>query len=416
MGRSIEKLKAVSLDRLSRKQGLHGDGGGLYLRVSSETARSWVLRYMLDGQAREMGLGPYPDISLSEARESAADARKLKAKGKDPIAARDAIRAEERAERERAVTFKHCAESYIRSHKAEWKNAKHAAQWSATLETYAMPTIGSLPVRCVDVALITKILEPIWNEKPETAGRVRGRIEAILDWAATHGYRDRENPARWKGHLENVFARRSKIRRVNHHAALPFGEIGAFMATLKEQEGLGAIALQFVILTAARTAEVIGAKWDEIDLRSATWTIPADRMKGGREHRVPLSRAALAILQTRQDAAGGSAFVFPGANPRKPLSNMAMLQTLRRMERGDLTVHGFRSTFRDWASERTTYPREVAEFALAHAVSDKVEAAYRRGDLFEKRRKLMDAWAMYCSKPLTDSNVISLERQPLVSA
>jgi integrase len=408
MGHSIEKLKAIALERLAKKPGLHGDGGGLYLRVTSATARSWVFRYMLAGKAREMGLGSYPEITLAQARTAATEARQIKAQGRDPVELRTAVRAQERADAARAVTFRQCAERYIAAREAAWRNSKHAAQWSATLETYVMPTVGDLPVQSVDVALVHRILDPIWSVKPETASRVRGRMEAILDWAATRGYRQGENPARWKGHLENLFPRRSKVRRVEHHAALPFAEISAFMTVLRSEEGLGALALQLTIMTAARTGEVIAAKWSEIDLEGETWTVPAERMKGGREHRVPLSKPALAILRERHKAAAGSEYVFPGAQKRKPLSNMAMLQTLRRMGRGDLTVHGFRSTFRDWAAERTTYPAEVAEAALAHVVGDKVEAAYRRGDLFDKRRKLMAAWAVFCTTHSAQPNVLTI--------
>jgi integrase len=408
MGHSIEKLKAIALERLAKKPGLHGDGGGLYLRVTSATARSWVFRYMLDGKAREMGMGSYPEISLALARTAAMRARQLRAQGKDPVGERKTARVQERADAARAMTFRHCAEKYIAAREATWRNSKHAAQWSATLETYVMPLIGDLSAQAVDVALVHRILEPIWSAKPETASRVRGRMEAILDWAATRGYRHGENPARWKGHLENLFPQRSKVRRVRHHAALPFAEVGAFMAALKREEGLAALALQFTIMTAARTGEVIAAQWSEIDFEDETWTVPAARMKAGREHRVPLSKPVLVILRERHKAAAGNEYVFPGAQKRKPLSNMAMLQTLRRMGRGNLTVHGFRSTFRDWAAERTTYPAEVAEAALAHVVGDKVEAAYRRGDLFDKRRKLMAAWTEFCTAPGAGSKVLSI--------
>jgi hypothetical protein len=408
MGRAVEKLKALQVERLSKKPGLYNDGAGLCLRVSSPTARSWVLRYMLDGKAREMGLGSYPDISLAEARVAASEARKLKAQGKDPIAVRGAQQAQERVEAARSVTFRHCAKTYISARAAGWKNAKTNAQWEAALEAYAMPVIGDLPVQAVDVALVHKVLEPIWSSKTETASRVRGRIEAILDWAKVRGYRHGDNPARWKGHLDNLFPTRSKVQKVEHHAALPYGEMGAFMATLRGQEGSGALALQFTILTAARTGEAIGARWDEIDLAKGVWIIPAKRMKAGREHRVPLSKAALAILRTRQKSGDESVFVFPGGKLGKAISNMAMLQTLRRMGRDDLTVHGFRSTFRDWAEESTAFPGTVSEAALAHVVGDKVEAAYRRGDLFDKRRNLMDAWAQYCNSPATGAKVVPI--------
>jgi integrase len=366
---------------------------------------------MLNGTAREMGLGSYPDISLAEARVAASEARKLKARGMDPIAAREALRAQERVDAARSVTFRYCANAYIAARKDGWKNAKHAAQWTATLETYVMPVIGDLPVQSVNVGMVHRILEPIWSDKTETASRVRGRIEAILDWATVREFRRGDNPARWKGHLENLFPRRSKVQKVEHHPALAFGEIGAFMAALKAQDGTGALALQFTILTGARTGEVANAKWNEIDFEQGVWTVPHDRMKAGREHRVPLSKLALAILRTRKDAAGKSKFVFSGAQDNKPISNMAMLQTLRRMGRDDLTVHGFRSTFRDWAAEQTAFPREVAEAALAHVVGDKVEAAYRRGDLFEKRRKLMAAWATFCATPAVSAKVIPMTRR-----
>jgi integrase len=411
MGRAVEKLKALRVEKVSKKPGLYNDGAGLCLRVTSPTARSWVLRYMLDGNAREMGLGPYPDISLAEARVAAAEARKLKALGKDPIDAREALRAQQRAEAARAVTFRYCADAFIAARKSGWKNAKHAAQWKATLETYAMPIIGNLPVQSVDVGMVHRVLEPIWSSKTETASRVRGRIEAILDWATVREFRTGDNPARWKGHLENLFPRRSKAQQVEHHPALPYTEIGAFISKLKAQPGTGALALQFTILTAVRTGEVINSKWSEIDFDNAVWTIPAERMKTGREHRVPLSKAAIAILRKLQALRGKGTSVFRGARQRRPISNMAMLQTLRRMGRDDLTVHGFRSTFRDWAAEQTAFPREVAEAALAHVVGDKVEAAYRRGDLFEKRRKLMSAWATFCGTPATTAKVIPIGRR-----
>ena len=411
MARGVEKLKALSVARLSKKPGLYNDGAGLCLRVTPPSACSWVLRFMIDGKAREMGLGRYPDVSLAEARERAAEARKLKAQGLDPIANRESVRAQGRIEAARSVTFRYCAEAYIAARKDGWKNAKHAAQWMATLETYAMAIIGDLPVQSVDVGMVHRILEPIWTSKTETASRVRGRIESVLDWATVREFRRGDNPARWKGHLENLFPKRSKIKKVKHHPALAYTELGAFVAALKAQEGIGALALQFTILTAARTGEVANSKWDEIDFDEGVWTVPADRMKSSREHRVPLSKPALAVLRARHELRGKSAFVFSGARAAKPISNMAMLQTLRRMERGDLTVHGFRSTFRDWAAEQTAFPGEVAEAALAHVVGDKVEAAYRRGDLFEKRRKLMAAWATFCGTPTADAKIIPIRKK-----
>jgi integrase len=367
---------------------------------------------MLDGKAREMGLGAYPDISLAEARVLASDARKLKTRGEDPIESREALRSQQRAEAARSVTFRHCSKAYIAARADGWKNRKTKGQWEAALEAYAMPVIGDLPVQAIDVALVNRVLEPIWSSKTETASRVRGRVEAILDWAKVRGYRQGDNPARWKGHLENLFPRRSKVQKIEHHAALPYGEIGAFMKRLQAYDGTGALALQFTILTASRTGEAIGAQWDEIDLDAGVWTIPGTRMKAGREHRVPLSKAALNILRVRHKSRNKSPFVFEGSKRGRPISNMAMLQTLRRLGRDDLTVHGFRSAFRDWAEECTAYTGAVAEAALAHVVGDKVEAAYRRGDLFEKRRKLMDAWAQHCNAPATSAQVVSIRRAP----
>lgn len=405
MARELGKLAAVTLPKL--KSGMHSDGGGLYLQVTENGARTWIFRFMLNRRAREMGLGPLHTINLAEARERARECRKLRLDGIDPIEARNGKKAEARLAAATAMTFRECAEAYIAAHKAGWKNPKHAAQWPATLGTYVYPVFGSLPVAAVDTGLVTKALEPIWTAKPETASRVRGRIESVLDWAKARGYRDGENPARWKGHLENLLAEKSKVQRVKHHAALPYGEMGAFMASLRSQGGIGARALEFLILTAARTGEVIGARWDEFDLAQKVWIVPAERMKAGKEHRVPLSAAALAIVEAMQEARE-SAFVFPGGKKGQPLSNMAMLKLLKRMGCDNLTAHGFRSTFRDWAAESTGFPSEVVEMALAHTVADKVEAAYRRGDLFLKRRQLMDAWATYCDAEVGAGNVVRL--------
>ena len=398
MPRTVEKLSPLKVQK-EKKPGLYGDGAGLWLHVGPTGGKSWVYRFMLDGTAREMGLGPLHTISLAEARQAAAECRKLRLAGIDPIDARVEKRKARRLEAAKAITFKSCAAKYIAANRAAWRNAKHAAQWDATLAAYACPVIGELSVAEIDTGHVTRILEPIWATKPETAARVRGRIEAVLDYARTHRWREGENPARWRGHLENVLPRRSKVRKVVHHAALPWSEIGAFMVKLGKQEGVAAMALRFAVLTAARTGEVIGARWDEIDLLGSTWTVPAGRMKGGREHRVPLPGAAVAVLhEAARLRETGTIVVFPGAKKGKPLSNMAMLVLLRRMGRGDLTSHGFRSTFRDWAAEMTGYQREVVEAALAHAIPDKVEAAYRRGDLFEKRRRLMGEWAEFCGR------------------
>jgi integrase len=412
MARAIGKLTALGVYRAKRR-GYHGDGGGLFLQVSNSGAKSWVFRFKEGGRLREMGLGAAHTVSLAEAREKARECRRMRLGGIDPIEARKAGRAQARFEVQNAMTFEACAERYIAAHKAGWRNPKHAAQWPSTLSTYVYPIFGSLPVQAVDIGLVMKAVEPIWTDKPETASRVRGRIESVLDWATARGYRQGENPARWRGHLENLLPKKSKIRRVQHHPALPYAEIGDFMAALKQQEGVPARALEFAILTVARTGEVISATWPEINFGERLWTVPAERMKAGKEHRVPLSAAVIAILEEMQKIRHGD-FAFPGAKARRPLGNMALLIVLRRMGRGDLTTHGFRSSFRDWVAERTDFPSEVAEMALAHAVSDKVEAAYRRSDLFEKRRRLMDAWARFCSgpEPDTSATVVSIAAAP----
>jgi len=385
----------------AKRPGMYGDGDGLYLRVTADGAKNWVYRYMLAGRPRWMGLGSVALYGLAEARGKALDARRLRHEGIDPIEARRATRAQVRLDAAKAMTFKQCAQAYIKAHRAGWRNIKHAAQWEATLATYAEPIIGALPVQAIDTALVLRVLEPIWETKPETAGRLRGRIEVILDRAKVLKQRDGENPARWRGHLDKLLPARSRVRKVEHHAALPYNELPNFLTALREQEGIAARALEFTILTATRTGEILGATWAEIDLLDKTWTIPAERMKAGKEHRISLSGRALAIVEEMQPlrhAGDDSAFVFPGGKAGQPLSNMAFLMLLRRMKRNDLTAHGFRSTFRDWAAERTDFPSEVVEMALAHAVGNKVEAAYRRGDLFDKRRKVMDAWAAYCAR------------------
>ncbi|HEV7370819.1 tyrosine-type recombinase/integrase [Arenibaculum sp.] len=395
MARQIGRLSALAVAKAKAK-GMYPDGGGLYLQVTESGAKSWIYRFTLDGRAREMGLGPVHTIALAEARDRATACRKMRLEGIDPIEARKKERADERLLAASATTFDHAAERYVNAHRAGWRNAKHADQFRNTLKAYVTPVFGALPVQAVTVDLVLKALEPIWYTKTETATRVRQRIEAVLDWATSRDLRRGDNPARWKGHLENLLPRRAKVRRVQHHAALPYDELPAFMARLRAQEGVATSALEFVILTATRTSETIGATWDEIDLGKAVWTIPSTRIKAGREHRVPLSGAAMSILRRMLDLREGE-HVFPGGKARKPLSNMAMAKVLERMGRDDVTVHGFRSTFRDWAAERTNFPREVAEMALAYVVSDKVEAAYRRGDLFDKRRELMEAWSVSCS-------------------
>jgi len=393
VAKQTERLSDLAVRRAS-KPGFYPDGRQLYLQVSPTGTKSWLLRFARHGRERWMGLGPYPDVPLAEARHEAFEARRLLRDGIDPIEARRAARITARLEEARGLTFQDCAERYITAYEGGWRNAKHRAQWRSTLKTYAFPVLGELPVATIDTALVMKSLEPIWEAKPETAGRVRGRIEAVLDWAVARNYRTGDNPARWRGHLDKLLPARRRLARVKHHPALPSRDLPAFIVELRAQVGVSARALELAILTAARTGEVIGATWGEIDKGAKVWTVPAERMKGGRAHRVPLCERALEILKSLPREGD---HVFGGARAGKPLSQMALLMTLRRMGRGGLTVHGFRSTFRDWAAERTSFPREVAEAALAHAIPDKVEAAYRRGDLLERRRQLMEAWSKYCA-------------------
>jgi integrase len=415
MARQTERLTALKVEK-TNEPGMYADGGGLYLRITPEGTKNWVLRYMLDRKPRYMGLGPVALYGLAEARARALDARRKQHDGVDPIEARRAERARLRLEAAKAITFRQCAESYIASHRAGWRNGKHAAQWEATLATYAYPVIGSLPVQAIDTALVLKVLQPIWTAKPETAKRLHGRIENILDAAKAQDYRDGENPARWRGHLAKLLPARSKVRATQHHAALPYAELPDFLSKLRKQDGTAPRALEFLILTAARTGEVIGARWTEFDLLDKVWTVPAARMKAHREHRVPLSPRALAILSEMQAARRGDAddgFVFPGGKVAKPLSNMAFLMLLRRMDRSDLTAHGFRATFKTWASERSNFQNEIVEASLAHTIGGKVEQAYMRGDLFEKRRRLIQQWASFATTaPAQDvqANVTPLKR------
>lgn len=397
MAREIGKLSAVGV-RNQSKPGLYNDGGGLYLQVTESGAKTWIYRFMLAGRRRDMGLGSLNTVSLADARDEARSYRQNVRNGLDPIEIRKARKLAAEAEASKAMTFKQCAELYIKAHESEWRNSKHAAQWTSSLTTYAYPAIGNVSVAAVDTPLIMKVLEPIWTIKTETASRVRGRVETILDWARVRKYRSGENPALWKGHLDHLLPARGKVQKAGHHAALPYDQMGTFMKALRNEDGVSARALEFAILTIARTGEVIGAKWQEIDFKKAIWIIPPERMKAGKEHRIPLVKSAVALLRSMEKLKTGD-FVFPGGKSKKPLSNMALLVNLRRMKRNDATVHGFRSTFRDWAAEQTDFPSELAEMALAHTVSDKVEAAYRRGDMFDKRIKLMEAWARFCETP-----------------
>lgn len=387
-------LTVKRVERL-REPGRYLDGRGLYLQIISKTNRSWLLRYQRDGRERWMGLGAVADFTLDEARERARKARQQLTDGIDPLEARQADKAARALATAKTMTFKQCAEAYIAANRAAWKNAKHGAQWTATLATYVYPHIGNLPVAAVDTGLVLRCVEPIWKDKTETASRVRGRIELVLDWATVRNYRSGDNPARWRGHLEHVLPARGKVAKVEHHAALPYAELPAFMAALREREGSAARALEFAILTAARTGEVLGAQWDEIDFDNATWTVPAGRMKASKEHRVPLSERALELLRSLPTEHGNE-FVFIG--PRNDgLSNMALAAVLKRMGYENITVHGFRSSFMDWCHDQTSYPKVVIDMALAHTVGDKVEAAYRRGDLFNKRKQLAEAWSKFAT-------------------
>lgn len=396
MARTVDKLSALAVSR-AKEPGYYGDGAGLYLQVSKSLTKSWIFRFTRGGKQREMGLGALHTITLAQAREKAKDCRSKLLDGIDPLEARNAAKLGDALDRAKAMTFDHCAAAYIAAHRGSWKSAKHALQWEATLATYARPVIGDLPVAAVDTALVVKVLQPIWSEKTETATRLRGRIESILDWATVSKFRVGENPARWRGHLDNLLADPGKMNRVVHHAALPWQKIGPFMAELKKREGIAARAVELAILTAARSGEVRGAVWGEFDLDEAMWIIPAERMKAGREHRVPLSTSALSLLRS---APRIDEIVFPGARAGTPLSDMSLTAVLRRMGRKEITIHGFRSTFRDWCAESAgnAFPREVCEHALAHSLPDKVEAAYRRGDLIEKRKVLMQVWSDYCAK------------------
>lgn len=417
----IGKLSAVEVAKAKGPAVLH-DGGGLYLRVSPTGSKAWVFRFQLDGKRRDMGLGPFPDISLAEARRRASDHRNQRRDGIDPLEAKVAQRQAQRLATAKGRTFRECAVEFIEKNRAGWRNAKHRQQWENTLATYVYPTLGELPVFAIDTGLVVQVLDPIWIEKPETASRVRGRIEAVLDAATVRGFRQGPNPAQWRGNLAHVLPARARVRKVEHHAALPFDDMPGFLAALRGRQGMAARALEFAVLTAARTGEVLGARWGEIDLTAKVWIVPADRMKAGREHRLPLSDPVLAVLKAVRPLAlmtdgkpDPAAPVFPGPRRALPMSNMTMLMLLRRMKRDDLTAHGFRSTFSDWAAERTAYPREVVEMALAHAVGNKVEAAYRRGDLFEKRRKLMEAWAEFCEAPTGLGNVVLLQAASVAS-
>lgn len=409
MASGLHKLSAAKVAK-GVTPGYLLDGGGLYLQVARRAStkatkrapsdlvtKSWCFRYRdrSTGRLREMGLGAYPDVSLERAREKATELRAMLRDGKNPMAERARERAVSRAIVAKEMTFDQAAAACISDRRAAWKNEKHAAQWANTLAAYVSPVLGDLPVSAIDLALVRKVLDPIWITKNETASRVRQRIETVLAWATVSGYRTGENPARWRGHLDQLLPQPSKIQKISHHPALPYAQIGDFMAELRSKGGASALALEFTILTATRTSEVIAARWEEFDFKQGLWIIPAARMKAGKTHTVPLSTRTVGILKHLGKHKEGP-YVFPGGREGAPLSNMAMAALLKRMNHPGITVHGFRSTFRDWAGEQTSFPREVIEHALAHQLKDRTEAAYARSTLPEKRRKLMEDWAAYC--------------------
>jgi integrase len=397
MARKINRLNARAVATIT-KHSRHADGGGLYLSISSNGGRRWVFLYRWHGKPTEIGFGSARDVTLARAREKASQARARLAEGINP---KDARRPSEGA-----TAFAECADRLIEAMRPSWRSSKHAAQWEMTLRDYAAP-LRRLPVDKITTDDVLSVLKPLWKNKPETASRLRGRIERVLDAAKAQGLRNGENPARWRGHLDQLLPKRQRLRR-GHHAAMSYVELPAFMTDLQARQATAAVALEFAILTAARSGEVLGARWEEFDLDRGVWTVPATRMKAGREHRVPLSRDTLRIAKTMHDHRNGD-FVFPGQKRGKPLSVMALEMVLRRMKISSVTVHGFRSAFRDWAAECTSFPNEVCEAALAHVIENKAEAAYRRGDLFDKRRKLMEAWAAYCTATKT-GKVVALSR------
>ena len=394
MARKINRLNARAVATISRR-GRHADGGGLYLSISPNGGRRWVFLFRWHGKPTEIGLGSARDVKLARARELAAQSRAKLAEGINP---KDAARRPLEG-----AAFGDCADRVIEAMRPSWRNSKHAAQWVTTLRDYAAP-LRRLPVDKITTDDVLSVLKPLWNDKPETASRLRGRIERVLDAANAQGLRSGENPARWRGHLDQLLPKRQRLTR-RHHAAMPYAEVPAFMGALRSSDATTARALEFAILTAARSGEVLGARWGEFDLDGAIWTVPAGRMKGGREHRVPLSKRVLEIVNAMHEGRNGE-FVFPGQKAGKQLSAIALGMVLLRMKIEDATVHGFRSAFRDWAAECTNFTNEVCEAALAHVIKNKAEAAYRRGDLFEKRSKLMEAWAGYCATPKTDKVVV----------
>jgi integrase len=391
---TINRLTVKQVEKI-KVAGDYCDGGGLYLQVSGKSAKSWIFRFSLRGRAREMGLGSVSRITLAEVRDERDKYNRLLRDHIDPIEHRKRQRTEAALAEAATITFKEAAAAYCTAHRAGWKSFKHAAQWASSLGTYAEPVIGNLAVRDINTGHIHRMLEPIWSVMPDTASRVRGRIESVLDWARVKGYRDGENPARWRGNLDHLLPKPSKVRKVEHYAALPYVELPAFMEKLRRREGSAAHALEFIILTAARLTEARNATLQEIDPANKVWTVPGERMKGGKEHRVPLRKRALELA-----AMGSDQHLFPSPYfPDKAISEARLRELLRQLGHGNITIHGFRSTFKDWARDRTRFDNYVVEAALAHLSGDKVERAYARSDVMEKRQQLMEAWAKFCESP-----------------
>jgi integrase len=406
MARTLNRLTTLKVSR-TKRPGMYADGGGLYLRIADGGSKQWIYRYVTNGRCRDMGIGPCHVLTLAEARERARNASKLRLDGLDPIAYKREQRSAAIVAAAKAMSFRQCAEGFIKDNEAEWTHPKHRQAWEMTLAKYVYPKLGELPVKMIDTTLVLDAIKPLWARVPETASRVRGRIEAVLGWATVHNYRTGDNPARWQNHLEQVLPARTKVAKIEHHAALPYAQAAGFMGKLRQDTSIMARCLEFITLTAARLGEAAGATWKEIDLEARTWTIPAKRMKAGKEHKVPLSPAAIALLKDMR-AIRQSDYVFPGYKQGRPLGHNAVWTVAKRAGGADITVHGLRSTFRDWAAERTNFPNEVVEMALAHAIPSAVEAAYRHGDLFEKRRRLMEAWAEFCGKPAAGGKIVAL--------
>jgi len=408
MARTLNRLSNFKVAR-AKRPGMYADGGGLYLRVAKGGSKQWIFRYVTNGRLRDMGIGPVHTLGLAAARERARQARELRLNGNDPIEQKRAQRAAAVLEAAKAMTFKQCAEGYIKDNEVKWTNAKHRYEWGATLSRYVYPVLGDLPVAAIDTPLVLKVVKPLWERAPETASRVRGRIENVLGWATVHYYRTGDNPARWRGLLEHALPSRDKVAKVKHHAALPYVQAGSFMAKVRQDTRVAARCLEFIVLTIARVGEANVATWAEIDFVNRVWTVPAERMKADKEHRVPLSDATIKVLKAMR-LIRHSDYIFPGQRNAHAVGANSVLRVAKEAARIDITTHGLRSTFRDWAAERTSFPREVAEMALAHAIPNAVEAAYRRGDLFEKRRRLMDSWAEFCARSATGGKVVAIGR------